>query len=105
MKASFSDFDLRQLQQMRLLVVRVQEGQLPLHQFITDQWALLEMLESVQSDWKDAYLSEVNSIEDIYASMLEQGRKSLDSNEKKSVDRAIGEMLTLLISPLSEVEN
>jgi hypothetical protein len=99
-----NEFDKRQLGQMKALIGRLREGQIPLHQFVTDQWALVDMLEGIGTKWKERYFSLVNIIEDIYATMLDSGRASFDLNESKIVEDSLNKMLVLLsaVEPESE---
>ncbi len=93
-----NDFDQRQLNQMRIQIELVQKRQVGISKFVSDQWALVEMLQSIEQKWKNEYFSLVNIIEDLYATSLDKGKQQIDENDVQIIDETLKKMLSLLES-------
>ncbi len=93
-----NDFDRRQLNQMRNLIDLLQKRQVGISKFVSDQWALVEMLQSVDKKWKDDYFSLVNVIENIYATALDRGQQQMDPDDVGTIADTLKEMVVSLES-------
>lgn len=93
-----NDFDRRQLNQMRNLIDLLQKRQVGISKFVSDQWALVEMLQFVDKKWKDDYFSLVNVIENIYATALDRGQQQMDPDDVRTIADTLKEMVVSLES-------
>lgn len=93
-----NDFDRRQLNQMRNLIDLLEKRQVGVSKFVSDQWALVEMLQSIDKKWKDEYFSLVNVIEDIYAAALDRGQQQMDPSDAKTIEDTLKKMVVSLES-------
>lgn len=91
-----SEFDQRQLTQMKFLITRLQNRTVGVSKFVADQWALVENLKEIDPLWKDNYYQLVNVIEDLYAVALDQGHKELQPSDELVFDETLKKMLSLL---------
>lgn len=91
-----NDFDRRQLNQMRNLIDLLQKRQIGISKFVSDQWALVEMLQSIDKRWKDEYFSLVNVIEDIYSTALDREKEQMDPTDVQSIEDTLKKMLISL---------
>lgn len=90
------EFEQRQLQQMRNLIERLKRKEVGLSKFVTDQWAIIEMLETTDKQWKDDYLSLVNAIETIFAIALDATDGKLGPKDVKAINETLDKMISLL---------
>lgn len=93
-----NDFDRRQLNQMRNLIDLFQKRQIGISKFVSDQWALVEMLQSIDKKWKDEYFALVNVIEDLYANSLDRGQTQMSLADVQTIEGAVEKMLMSLDS-------
>jgi len=85
-KAALSDYDIRQIKLMKDLTIRLLDRKVPLNKFVNDQWALLDLLETVDEAWRASFLERVNAIEIILATALDGDSLRLSSSEEKEID-------------------
>lgn len=97
-KTKISDFDLRQLNMMRDLIQRLLLRKLEVNKFIYDQWALLEMIQTIDQSWLDSFQSGVNDIDEILASFADQAVPKFSSAQEKEID-------SILLSLLKKLED
>ena len=91
-KSLKTESDVRQLQLMKSQLVSLLERKISLDKFIRDQWALIEMLESVDAKWTELYLAGINSIEEI-RSGLGEAETSLSKADESAIDEIAERLL------------
>lgn len=92
MNSKLSEFELRQLRQMRQKIEEVKSRKASLSTFVSDQWAQLDMLDSVEASWKDRYRGLVNEIETIYALAAAAGSLTLEAEDLEVIDDLLTSM-------------
>ena len=57
-----SEFDVRQLNQMKNLVHAAKEQRIDYSRFVNDQWVAIDLLSSIPYEWKVNYFNLVNEL-------------------------------------------
>lgn len=84
-----NDFDYRQIKQMKSLIVRLQNNQIGYSKFVSDQWTLVEYLQSIDQKWKAEYFSLISIIEDVFSTALDRNKEKLDQNDTETIEETL----------------
>ena len=87
-----SDFDVRQLQKMKLQLAAFRRGDLSLGGFIGDMDFLLNVIEDIPLDWKQRVHECVATLEEVYAIGLDLGYAEVDEQGQGFVVEATEEI-------------
>lgn len=90
------DFELRQVRIMRDLIYRFRRRELDINKFIVDQWAIIDLLEKIDSDWKETYRSLINQVEDIYSISIFQEMTEISMEDSKTIDQILFKLELML---------
>ena len=102
MTQTVSEYDQRQYQFMANLLDGFEKHLLSLSRLINDLEGLLEVLQSPEETWKEAFRNEWGTLEVVYAVALDRGENVLSPEGTKVVAEAIKNMNQLLKQQLRE---
>lgn len=100
-----SEYDQRQYRLMHQALERFQEGKASLSDLIASLDALLNVLESTEESWKDAFRYEWGTLETEYAISLDRGETALPPESINLVRQAVANMQALLQERIASDES
>lgn len=97
-----AEHDERQYRKMLEVLRRYEAGEGGLHRTIADLEALLLSLDTPEQTWKKSFYREWAVLEDLYASLLDEGLEKLPPNLDAMVEQAIVVMRELVAQVYEE---
>lgn len=94
-----SEYDKRQLKLMLEMIDFFEKDSLSLSEIINNLSALVDVLESIDEDWKDKYRQWWWDLEQVYAVALDSDLP-LDENDKKIISNALSKIRSMVTSLL-----
>ncbi len=91
-----NDFDKRQLNIMLDKINMFKNKQLEFNFLIEDLNALLNVLQTIDKDWKKKFKKNWNALEEVYSFILYEKRSSLNQEDIKITATSIGEIEKLI---------
>ncbi len=91
-----NEFDIRQLNIMLDKMERFTQGKLDLGYLLEDLEALLQILESIDEEWKTEFRSEWINIEEVYAYHLSQQSNRLNQDDFIIIEESLTKMKEMI---------
>jgi hypothetical protein len=100
-----SDRDARQLRQMQSQIELFRLQQIPLKGLADGLEFLLSHVEDAESSWRQALLSRLGVLEDIYATALDKSGGTLGETDRHRISSAVVSISELIGSQLEKSES
>ena len=100
-----NDYDKRQLTLMLEKILLFRQKSLSLSSLINDLESLIDVLENVDSTWRNKCREYWWDLEEIYATALDRELSSLDTEDWQIITNALDEIETLIKNILPSDEN
>ena len=100
-----NNFDLRQLEAMRLQLTQFETRTITLSHLIAGLKALLASMRTFGKDWKETFESEWWTLEQVYAVALDRKKTELSPEEDALIKEATGKLRTVVSNALEQLEH
>lgn len=104
MDTSEREYNLRQLRLMLGFIHEYQQESLTLRDLIRKLEALGDSLQKPSEPWLKMFQSAWGKLEDVYASMLDEGRTELDEVDLRLIDEGVSQLLSLIQHEIEKQE-
>jgi len=96
-----SEYDQRQYRLMLDWLVAFEEGKLPLDKLVDDLEALMNVLEEAPPGWKNSFLSDWITLEEMRASALFKGLRTFDDRSTQIIRAATAQMKLMVLEQIT----